>query len=798
MIKLKPWEIEFEGWDEKNEKVRETLLTIGNGYFASRGIPEEAFQNELFYPGTYFHGGYNRLSSKIESTNVNYEQIVNWPNWLYISFRIENELWFDLRQVEILEHTAIIKLKEGYVERRVYFRDSKARETVLISRRLIHMEYMHLGYIEWELTPVNWSSSITIRVGIDGTVVNSGESQYRALKGNNFQVINSGSLQNGLYLVSQSTHSKIILSQLQRIRINSIEKAKRIVGEFANEQAFIYEDYHLKAFHKTPIQVEKILTFYTSTDKDVDNALEKSIRISSIIPERDFIFKSQRSSWGKLWTKCDIEISDNDAQSILRFHIFHILQTISPNTSDLDTGISGRGLHGEGYLGHTFWDDLFILPFLNYRLPDIARSLLMYRFRRLSEAKCRASQLGHKGVLFPWRSGKTGTENTPFWHFNPLSQHWVPDDSNRQFHINLSIAYNIWNYFYVTEDYTFLEWYGAKMFFEIALFWSSISKYDSNLKRYTIRGVVGPDEFHTKYPFSDRIGIDDNAYTNVMAVWVLEKALKITEILPKKLGACILNELEIDKLEIELWNDKIRYMNIPFHEESIISQFANYEQLLEIDFEKYKKQHKNINRIDLILEKEGDDVNKYKVAKQADVLMLFYLLTLEELHELFTKLGYVFNSDILLKNIDYYSRRTTNGSTLSHVVQSWVHSRVDRSASWKHFNDALQSDIGNIQGSTGEGIHIGAMGGTLDLVQRCYGGLSIRGDHLWINPRLPVELDKLSMKLNFRGNSLLYSVDKNSTVIQFEKIFKGVSEKIYYKGKIIPIIVGKEMRLSAK
>ena len=205
---------------------------------------------------------------------------------------------------------------------------------------------------------------------------------------------------------------------------------------------------------------------------------------------------------------------------------FHLLQAVSPNSNGLDVGVPARAWTGEAYQGHIFWDELFIFPPLNHRMPEITRSLLMYRYRRLGEARAAAESAGFRGAMFPWQSGSDGQEQTQQFNLNPRSERWVPDNSYRQRHVGSAIAYNVWQYYQVTGDLAFLSAHGAEMLLEIARFWASIASYDHDTDRYEIRGVMGPDEYHDGYPDRDEPGLDNNAYTNVMAAWVLARALE--------------------------------------------------------------------------------------------------------------------------------------------------------------------------------------------------------------------------------------------------------------------------------
>jgi alpha,alpha-trehalase len=261
---------------------------------------------------------------------------------------------------------------------------------------------------------------------------------------------------------------------------------------------------------------------------------------------------------------------------------------------------------------------------------------------------------------------------------------------------------------------------------------------------------MGPDEFHDAYPGAAIPGLNNNAYTNVMAAWCLERALRLFAILPAERCRDLCEMLRLDRTELDRWED--------------VSE--GYETLEELDWDAYRRKYGNIMRLDLILEAEGDTPDRYKLSKQADVLTLFYLFSTEALTDIFTRLAYPFTPSMIPKNIDYYLRRTSHGSTLSGIVHAWVSSRSCRPRSWRLFKDAPHSDISDIQGgTTAEGIHLGAMAGTVDLLQRCYAGVELRAVELWFNPSLPYQLNRLGFQLRYQGHALLVDISKDTLAV---------------------------------
>ena len=266
-------------------------------------------------------------------------------------------------------------------------------------------------------------------------------------------------------------------------------------------------------------------------------------------------------------------------------------------------------------------------------MPELTRALLLYRYRRLPEARRAApAQAGYRGAMYPWQSGSDGREETQRLHLNPRSGRWLPDRSHRQRHVNIGVAYNVWQYYQVTGDREFLSCYGAEMLLEIARFWASIATYDDGSDRYEIRGVMGPDEYHDGYPDRDEPGLDNNAYTNVMAVWVLCRALEVLELLPDRPpGRAERAAGARRRRRSTAGTTSAGRCACRFHDGDIISQFEGYERPRGARLGRLpRRRTATSSRLDRILEAEGDSANRYKVSKQADVLMLFYLLSAED------------------------------------------------------------------------------------------------------------------------------------------------------------------------
>ena len=748
------WLWAYDGWEPELEGEREALCGLGNGYVATRAAAPEATADGTHYPGTYFAGVYNRVQDEVSGRVVENESLVNAPNWLLTSFRAEGGSWLGQEGTEILDHHQELDMYRGVLVRRTRFRDNEGRVFQLAQRRFVSMRDPHLAALESTVVAENWDGLLQIRSAIDGTVRNDGVARYRALGTAHLTPVAGGTDGEVIWLEVETNQSRVRIAAAARTRVFRDGRPLELDCERIERDGFVEQLFSVDVVRGQEIIVEKIVALFTSKDPAItEPGLEARDWASNVAGPFDELLERHAVSWSQIWNRAGIHLGvDSDIAKITHLHTFHLLQTVCNNSVGLDVGIPARGLHGEAYRGHIFWDELFVFPFLSLRLPELARSLLLYRYRRLDQARRAATNAGYGGALFPWQSGSDGREETQTMHLNPLSGRWRPDPTSLQRHTNAAIVASVWQYYQVTNDVEFLRFYGAEMILEIARFWSHLATYNHLLDRYEIKGVMGPDEYHEGYVDRDQPGLDNNAYTNLAAVWCLWRALEVLEVLPATFATDITERLGITKSELDRWDQITRKMRLCFHD-GVISQFEGYERLAELNWDRYQANYSDFSRLDRILEAEGDTPNRYKFSKQADVIMLFYVMSAEELAELLDRLGYEYDQDLIRRNFEYYIRRTAHGSTLSRVVHAWVAARRDRRASWDLFLQALHSDVSNARaGTTAEGIHLGAMVGTLDLIQRCYTGLETRQGVLRFNPVIPEELGAVAFDVRYRGH----------------------------------------------
>jgi trehalose/maltose hydrolase-like predicted phosphorylase/beta-phosphoglucomutase-like phosphatase (HAD superfamily) len=749
------WSLTYDGFDAERQGLREALCALGNGFFVTRGAFPEAHADGVSYPGTYVAGLYDRVRTSVAGRTLENEDLVNAPNWLPLRFRLDGAEWFDIQGGDVLDHRLTLDIRRGMLIRHLRWQEPDGRRTSLLQRRFVSMKDAHLAGLETTFTAENWAGKLEVWSGLDGRIVNSGVRRYRELNGSHLDVLHAAEADaQTIELQAETTQSRIRIAVAARTSLLVDGQQAAAERHLITEPGTVTHALTLTLEQGQAVTVEKIAALYTSRDRAISESLLEARHAAVSAPGFAEVGARHAAGWELLWNRFGIRLDTADewAETVLHLHILHLLQTVSPNSIVLDVGVPARGWHGEAYRGHVFWDEMFIFPLLNFQLPTLAAALLGYRHQRLGAARAAATAAGYQGAMFPWQSGSNGREETQQLHLNPQSGRWLPDHSHLQRHVGIAVAYNTWQHYLATGSISFLRFTGAEMLIEIARFWASIASYNPQLGRYEILGVMGPDEYHDQYPGAARPGVDNNTYTNVMAVWVLDRAIQALDELPPYYRHEVITGLRLGAGELDRWRDITTKMRVVFHDDGVLAQFEGYDRLQEFDWEGYRARYGNIQRLDRLLEAEGDSTNRYKLSKQADVLMLLFLLSPAELREILRGLGYEVTQDQLARTVHYHLERTAEGSSLSRVVHAWVLARLDPAHGWRFIHEALESDIADVQGgTTAEGIHLAAMAGTVDIVLRCLTGMRPSGEVLHFDPvLLPPEIRSISFSVHHR------------------------------------------------
>jgi kojibiose phosphorylase len=429
-----------------------------------------------------------------------------------------------------------------------------------------------------------------------------------------------------------------------------------------------------------------------------------------------------RRAWRERWLDADVAVEgDPQAQRHLRFALYHLIIAGDPESDRASIG--ARSLSGPGYRGHVFWDtEIFVLPFFIWTHPRTARALLAYRHRTLPAARAKAARMGYSGALFAWESADTGEETTPEHIRLPDGTRLTILTGIQEHHIAADVAWAVWQYWLVTGDDAFVEEMGAEIIVETARFWASRAEVGDD-GRHHIAEVIGPDEYHE--------GVDDNAYTNLMARWNLRAGIRVCDRWPQ-----VAARLGVQPAEAEAWERVAAGLVDQYDPETkLYEQFEGFFGL------------EGVRAVDLAprpftgeMVVGVDRLRQTQIVKQADVLMLGLLLPDEV------------DGEVQAANYRYYEPRTSHGSSLSPAIHALVAARVgDLDDALGYFHLAGGVDLDNRMGNAADGVHIATMGGLWQAAVFGFGGVRADGDALRIDPRLPLAWDGLAFPLQWRG-----------------------------------------------
>lgn len=724
------WQIEEVGFDSRYLGKTESIMALGNGYIGSRSATEEHYVNEK--RNTFIAGSFN----KFDDNEVT--ELPNLPDMWWMDFII-NDTNLNLESGNVIEFSKRLNLKTGELIREFVweFKDIKLK---FCCRRFVSKARLH--YFSSQITIKNLSSksiNIHLRSGIDGQVTNSGSQHFtegeKGLVDNQFIQMMSQTSQSGIDFIFTAEH-----------HIDADNLSSRV--ELQRRKIFMNYSFDIKEHDS--VVIEKRMNIYTSNDIDVklsDSASLQQLAISELNSIRSLTFNNllQESAekWLAVWQKHPIIIESEDCrdQLAIRFAQYH-LHVMTP-AHDERMNIGAKGLSGEGYKGHTFWDtEVFMLPYFNFTHPDIAKKLLTYRYLGLDSARKKAQENGYSGAQYPWESANPSDgEVTPEWggvdivtgHATKIWTGLIEQ------HITSDVAFGVTQYLDVSGDETFAKDKAYEILFDTAKFWGSRLTYNLDKEIYEINDVIGPDEYKEH--------INNNAYTNYTAHWninyVLNLAKKLqendTEIfeqLDQKLNLASLLPQLADKL------DKI-FLPKPTAE-GILPQDDSYLSKKILDLTKYKSDE----GVDSLFHDYNlEQVNNMQITKQADVLLLMFLFE-----------G-LFEENLKLKNFEYYEPKTTHDSSLSlstHAILSADLGKLEKS--YKFFKKARDIDMGDFMKSSDDGIHAASLGGIWQMVVFGYGGIRMIDGVLRIEPHLPKNWTSLTYGIDYQGESITVKV----------------------------------------
>ncbi|WP_298838780.1 glycoside hydrolase family 65 protein [Clostridium sp.] len=745
----KNWIISDNSLKTKDLLKNESIFNVSNGYIGIRGNFEEKYPDN--YPttrGTYINAFYEEVAiqygEKAYAFPETKQKIVNVIDAQDVNIIIGGEK-FSLFEGNVKSFNRYLDMEAGCYVREIWWVSPQGNELKIKITRLTSFKYLELFIINYEMEKVNFDEEIIIESGINGDVINyTDPGDPRVGKGNaNILSVKSAVAENGIMqIIAQTKNSKKItaVATNHSCDVNCIT-------------TFEMESKYVKAIFK--IEKGKDVINFTKYNVYTDlrrhkNPASYGIDLLEKISKEPFekLMQQQKHYLDEFWYLADINIEgDEKLQQGLRYSIYQLLQAVG---KDPKSNIAAKGLSGEGYEGHYFWDtEIFILPFFTLCNPKLAKGLLKYRYSILDNARERARELGHKkGAAYPWRT-MIGKECSAYF-----------PAGTAQYHINGDIAYSYIQYYLATGDIDFIKEYGAEVIFETARIWLEIGHFHKGL--FKIDTVTGPDEYTAI--------VNNNYYTNIMAKYNLKWASKLYHQLKEKdenVLNNLTNKIDLSEEEVQKFEKAYKNMYLPYDEElGINAQDDTFLSKAVWDFENTPKEN-----YPLLLNYHPLTIYRYQVLKQADTVLAHFLVEDES------------DFDTIKNSYDYYEKITTHDSSLSCAAYSIMASKIGyEGKAYKYFIETARLDLDDTHGNTKDGIHTANMGGTWMAIVYGFAGLRIKEDFISLSPKLPQKWNDLKFRFLYKESYVQVHMKKDKTEIvsQSHSLVKlKVNNKLY-------------------
>lgn len=680
-----------------------SLMASGNGYLGVRATHEEDYTRQT--RGLYLAGLYHRAGSGET------QELINLPDIVGVQIEL-NGTPFSLLSGHIDAWDRQLNFATGELRRSVIWQSPCGAHFALESRRFASAAQPELFALRLTITPLDSSARITLSTGIDATQTNTGRQH---LDETQIRVFGQHLLQ-GIYTTQDGTAEAIITSYCHV----SGEAHSNVTAK--NRCLWQHSIVELAAGES--VTLEKLNWLSWSGDRRGDIATRSQQHLDAIrqCARQGYnrLFRASMDKWREYWLQCRVKIEAHDPrdQQALDYALYH-LYIMTPE-HDERSSIAAKGLTGEGYKGHVFWDtEVFLLPFHLFTRPAIARQLLRYRWHNLPGARAKARRNGWQGALFPWESARYGEEETPeFAAINiRTGERQKVASAEAEHHLVADIAWAVTAYWQVTGDAGFMAHEGMDLLMETARFW--ISRTTECCGRLEIHDVIGPDEY-TEH-------VNNNAYTNYMAYENVEQAVHFARHFGRTDEAFYASATRFLQ---RLWLPKCNQNSVMPQDDTFLSKPA-------INLSQYKL---TAGKQTILLDYSRAEVNEMQILKQADVVMLNYMLP-----DRFTR-------QECLANLQFYEPRTIHDSSLSKAIHGIVAARCgDRQQAYRFWREGIDIDLGEEPHSSDDGIHAAATGAIWLGATQGFAGLNIYHGTLQFAPRLPDNWQKMVFPLQWQG-----------------------------------------------
>ncbi|KGP90751.1 maltose phosphorylase [Pontibacillus chungwhensis BH030062] len=735
IIEVDPWKVVETSLHPEENRLAESLMSIGNGHMGMRGNFEETYTGET-HEGTYIGGVYYPDKTRVGWWKNGYPEyfakVLNAPNVTGIRVVVQNEE-LDLNTWNVMEFKRELDMRHGLLRRSFTAENGNGEHVQVNVTRFFSIAHPELVAIRYEVTPINFSGTISFQPFLNGDVRNEDANYDEDF----WEPVHHEVSEQAGVLTMKTRKTEFEVSAAMRTAVDGGDVSIQAMDD---QEEYIDNVMDVAVTEGQPVTFYKYVAVTQSRDYDSAELADKAQGFVTEAFEKGFdhLLQEHQGAWEKRWKKADVTVGgDAEAQQGIRYNIFQLYNTYTGDDPRLNIG--PKGFTGEKYGGSTYWDtEAYCLPFyLGTADPAIARNLLIYRYNHLDQARANARKLGLEGALYPMVT-MNGEESHNEWEI-----------TFEEIHRNGAIAHAIWNYTNYTGDTAYLADYGFEVLAELSRFWASRVNYNSRKDRYMILGVTGPNEYENN--------VNNNWYTNRIAAWTLEYTLGVALFLERQHGARyyeLLDQLGLSSSEFDQWKDIISKMYYPYDEEAGVylqqDGFLDKEIMPVADLE---DKHLPLNQ-----NWSWDRILRSCFIKQADVLQGLYFL------------NHKFSKEEKKRNYNFYEPMTVHESSLSPCVHSILAAELGyEEKAYEMYVRTARLDLDNYNNDTEDGLHITSMAGSWLSIVHGFAGMRVVDGTLHFNPMIPEAWKDYSFKINFRGHLLKITVTHDETLIEQEE-----------------------------
>lgn len=727
------WEIVETDFSEEGNLQSETIFSTGNGKIGIRGTFEEGFygKKENSIVGTYLNGIYEYRDYQFAWKRPGFPDrthaMINVANILPVEIFVDDEKVM-MAPESVEEYKRVLDMKHGILKRNFIWKNSKGKRVQVETERFVSLDCLNLVAMKVQVTPLNFTEDMLIVSSIDGNAGNNAghKPEMGTLNKAPTSICDMKAEGAGCYIVQKTHTSGFVIGSVME---------NEILGDTVKNMEYLCEEGHAKQVFTVSANQDETIILHKYMGLEAGQELDISWLVSEIHEQHlkgyEELKKRQENCWKEFWETGDVWVDGDLAlQQAVRYDAFQLMQGTG---KDGKTNIGANALTGEGYRGQTFWDtEMYMLPFFLYTQPEVAKQLLIYRHHILPKAKERAIQMEGCGALYAWNS------------INGEECGFVFEAATAQYHINPDICFAIKRYMDATQDEEFMIQYGAEMLFETSKYMSHrgcFIKYRNN--QFCINVVCGPDEYT---PI-----VDNNYYTNYMTKVQLDYAYETANWMKEKYPAeyeRLIKKTEIDEEEIQRWKKAADNMYLPYSEELDMPMQDDQTLYREpVDIKSIGKE-----RLPLLFNLHPLNLWRYQILKQADIVLLMYLMSQD------------FSRETKEKIYDFYEPKTIHDSSLSVSIHSIVANDIGRyDQAYEYFMKAARMDLDDRHGNTCEGVHAACMGGTILAILNGFAGMRIYDGCVRFKPHIPKQWKQYKFRVVYRGQTLEVHVTQTET-----------------------------------